>query len=75
MWSLLSALVVVAAVSLLPTESRGIRVGLIFTAFFGVLYIAGLIESAPFLPNLILALGGVVLSAVSFVRQKTKSIK
>ncbi|SDJ14201.1 hypothetical protein [Salimicrobium halophilum] len=72
MWSLLSALVVVAIVSLLPTESRGIRVGLIFTAFFGVLYVAGLIESAPFLPNLILAIFGIIIFVISFVRQKTR---
>ncbi|SIS45227.1 hypothetical protein [Salimicrobium flavidum] len=72
MWSLLWALVVVAAISLLPTESRGIRIGLMFTSFFGILYVAGLIESAPFLPNFILAILGILIVGISFLRQKTK---
>lgn len=73
MWSLLLALAVVAGISLLPTESRGIRVGLMFTAFFGILYIAGLMESSAFFPNLILSIIGIFIVMISFVRQKTKS--
>lgn len=73
MWSLLLALAVVAGISLLPTESRGIRVGLMFTSFFGILYIAGLMEARAFFPNLILSVVGVIIVMISFIRQKTKS--